>query len=1054
MESRVLPASTTYSPDRPPGGGAAESLGPYELREKLGRGGMGTVYRAVHARLKRPAAVKLLRSDRIAHPRCVARFLREMEAVGRLDHPNLVRAYDAGEVDGRYFLAMELVVGADLCHVVDRAGPLRVADACEAVRQAACGLHSAHAHGLVHRDVKPSNLMVTRDGIIKLLDLGLARLLDAETDEPGNTASDHILGSGDYLAPEQGEDPRQADAQSDLYALGCVLYFLLAGRAPFDDTRHNTFGRKLLAHATERVPPIAQLRPELPEGLAALIAQMLAKRPADRPANMVAVAQALAAWTDGANLRALVAHVPVEGIPGLQDWAEVDTPAEWAFGETGRDRTRSRAAELRSAADRPRRRLRAKLLAAGFAALVVAAALLLPRTRVELRTPEPLGAAALVQRPAPLPNAAGWTLETRGARAATTHLALSPDEKYLAAGDAAGCIRIWQAATGDLVRIVVEPSPIRGLAWLCCNRRLAVAAGTLRLWDAETGHCLWQATFSEDEAATALDYEPQGTLATGHRNGAVRLWYLPKQRLFLSFPAHRTPVTALRFSPDGARLASGDAGRTIGIWSIPRGEPLERFDDAEPGAIRRLAWSPDGARLASCGGGSHVTLWDPADGFRPRRETAASQPVADLGWSSDGQRFFSVSGGEQGMEYSVLWDGEVRKQIERMLMMPNAATAMAWLRDGTGVYCGVRTGELGVFSPGAATARSFRPAAAVRTTATAWAPDAPLVLLGDCCGWTRLWNVDEARQVFAAQTSRHPVWTLAWHPEGDRFAAGHTDGRLLVVNAINGSLLHELACNGHVFDVAFSPDGRWFATAEEHGLCRVWDAATGEEAFQIPLEPRHVVNAVAWSPDSRSLAFSAWDARVRVVDVERQTVAAAWGSGQGVVGWMVWEPGGRELLTSGPQGWIAHWDSSDGTLLRRQDGCLRDLNRRSNRLGSLQGSCASNGLRGIAPDGAQTVRPMEGSLWELFDLSDNETRFFLCPMANGQWLSVDPAGHYQGDFSTLETPVYVVATELGQENYTPAEFTQRYGWRNEPEKVGNSENKPMSAQNGELPAVP
>jgi len=212
MESRLLvPLSVGDLPEElcPDNVELPLTLGPYELVERLGRGGMGTVYLAQHTRLKRPAAIKVVRADRLAHRNSIARFLREMEAVGRLDHPNLVRAYDAGQVGGRYFLAMELVVGADLHQLVGQLGPLRVPDACEVVRQAARGLQYAHQHGLVHRDVKPSNLIVASDGTVKLLDLGLARLAGSN-EESGNTATDQILGSGDYLAPEQAEDSRQA----------------------------------------------------------------------------------------------------------------------------------------------------------------------------------------------------------------------------------------------------------------------------------------------------------------------------------------------------------------------------------------------------------------------------------------------------------------------------------------------------------------------------------------------------------------------------------------------------------------------------------------------------------------------------------------------------------------------------------------------------------------------------------------------------------------------------------------------------------------------------
>jgi len=151
-------------------------LGQYEIVEQIGRGGMGTVYNAVHTRLKRPVAIKVLSAGRLQDPQAIARFQREMEAVGRLDHPNLVRAHDAGEVDGQHFLVMEFLDGTDLTKLVRQGGPLPVADACEVVRQAALGIQYAHEHGLVHRDVKPSNIMLTTAGQVKVLDLGLARI--------------------------------------------------------------------------------------------------------------------------------------------------------------------------------------------------------------------------------------------------------------------------------------------------------------------------------------------------------------------------------------------------------------------------------------------------------------------------------------------------------------------------------------------------------------------------------------------------------------------------------------------------------------------------------------------------------------------------------------------------------------------------------------------------------------------------------------------------------------------------------------------------------------
>ena len=294
--SRVVWGDVRASvPDEPP----PARLGQYEILEQIGRGGMGTVYKAVHIRLKRAVAIKVLPTCRLQDPQAVARFQREMEAVGQLDHPNLVRAHDAGEAEGQHFLVMEFLDGIDLARLVRRHGPLVMADACEVVRQAAVGLQYAHEHGLVHRDVKPSNTMVATAGQVKVLDLGLARLI-AET-APGNdmTATGQIVGTGDFIAPEQGQDPRQADARSDIYSLGCTLYFLLAGRAPFFDPQYDTFVKKVMAHANKPVPSIQAIRTDIPDGLAAVLDRMLAKEPSKRFQTMAEVADALKPYTAG-----------------------------------------------------------------------------------------------------------------------------------------------------------------------------------------------------------------------------------------------------------------------------------------------------------------------------------------------------------------------------------------------------------------------------------------------------------------------------------------------------------------------------------------------------------------------------------------------------------------------------------------------------------------------------------------------------------------------------------------------------------------------------------
>ena len=205
----------------------------------------------IHTKLKRPVAIKVLPTDRLRDPRAVARFQREVEAVGRLGHPNIVQALDANELDGRHLLVTEFVDGVDLSRLVRSGGPLPIPDACEIVRQAALGLQHAHAHDLVHRDVKPSNLMLNSAGIVKLLDLGLARLRPEMPVEADVTTSGQIMGSADYMSPAQCLDARDVDARADIYSLGCTLYFLLAGRAPFSGPECDTFAKKILACARD-----------------------------------------------------------------------------------------------------------------------------------------------------------------------------------------------------------------------------------------------------------------------------------------------------------------------------------------------------------------------------------------------------------------------------------------------------------------------------------------------------------------------------------------------------------------------------------------------------------------------------------------------------------------------------------------------------------------------------------------------------------------------------------------------------------------------------------
>ncbi|HEY7310810.1 MAG TPA: protein kinase [Gemmataceae bacterium] len=265
----------------------------YRVLEVIGAGGMGVVYKAVHRLMDRVVALKVLHRRFTEHSDFVERFRREVQAVARLSHPHIAVAHDAEQVGELHFFVMEHVSGMSLDRLVARRGPLPIAEACAYVRQAALGLQHAFEHGLVHRDVKPANLMRTPEGQIKVLDFGLAHLVRA-SDETPSLPSGAFVGTPDYTAPEQARDPRSADIRADVYGLGCTLRFLLTGQPLFPG---GTALQKLLAHQDRPPVPLHKLRHDVPAALSAVLERMLAKEPSRRPATPAEVARALAPFT-------------------------------------------------------------------------------------------------------------------------------------------------------------------------------------------------------------------------------------------------------------------------------------------------------------------------------------------------------------------------------------------------------------------------------------------------------------------------------------------------------------------------------------------------------------------------------------------------------------------------------------------------------------------------------------------------------------------------------------------------------------------------------------
>jgi serine/threonine protein kinase len=270
-------------------------IGKYKVLEPIGAGGMGSVFLCEHKAMRRRVAVKVLSGGKSKEPASLERFYREARAVAALDHPNIVHAYDIDQDGDLHFLVMEYIDGISLQRLVDKNGPLAIATAADYARQAALGLHHAHQKaGLVHRDVKPDNVLVDRRGVVKILDLGLARFFYDEADQLTRVYDEKVLGTSDYLAPEQLLDDRPVDIRADIYSLGATLYFCLTAKPLFGP---GPAPIKRIWQQVRQPKPVRSLRPEVPEELARVMEKMIAKAPEQRYPTPLEVAEALAPWT-------------------------------------------------------------------------------------------------------------------------------------------------------------------------------------------------------------------------------------------------------------------------------------------------------------------------------------------------------------------------------------------------------------------------------------------------------------------------------------------------------------------------------------------------------------------------------------------------------------------------------------------------------------------------------------------------------------------------------------------------------------------------------------
>jgi WD40 repeat protein len=807
-------------------------FGDYELTEEIARGGMGVVYKARQVSLGRVVALKMILAGTFASAREVQRFRAEAEAAANLDHPNIVPIFEVGEHDGQQYFSMKFVEGDSLARRPRGEPPAEVAGLIAVAR----AVHHAHQHGVLHRDMKPSNVLVDPGGTWYVTDFGLAkRLADAGR---SLTESGQVLGTPRYMAPEQAAGRKDLTVAADVYGLGVILYERLTGRTPFTGEDMVT----LLRRVRETEPPRpSSIRPGLDRDLETVVLKCLEKDPARRYATAEALADDLDRWRTGRPIAArptgsiararkwvrrnpLVAGLAASAASLLMLTAVVSTVAAVRLAASGR----SLAASARSSQG---------LYLAAQSELVrptnPGLALVLALDGAE-RNPSPIAHNAVLAA-----LEANDELRTLvGHEGKVTTVVVAPDGRTAVTGSEDRTVRHWDLDSGRELARFPHEAPVLAVRLTPDGRRLVTLSWKLVDWKGPNGqHSPFQAMVRVWDLASRRSLA-EWTEEFDAETLAASPWHLLLWRMNQS--------GSMELSPDGrfAVVSTEEyRGHPPRIIDLEHGTVHARLDGHDD-AVTGVAFSPDGRRVATASADTTARVWDAATGKELVRLKGHVVPVSHVAFSRDGSRVLTLSGkappGRTVLDKKVhgrVWDVKTGAELAA-LVWPKAA---GFAPDTAWADCGDH--RLARFSPDGHTVYT-----AGRTEPAGQSTDPKPPAAWDLGSGRFLRFLRRQDQSGAEATD------LTISADGEKLAVGYSDGEVRLLDS-TGELIRTL--RGHsdrVSALAFTPDGRRLVTSSRDGTARVWDVGTGADAdFARDRWPNNIIPA--FSPDGRRVAI-------------------------------------------------------------------------------------------------------------------------------------------------------------------------------------------------------
>jgi WD40 repeat protein len=950
-------------------------LGDYELIEEIARGGMGVVFRARQVSLHRPVALKMILAGQFASPTAVRRFQVEAAAAARLHHPHIVAIYETGECDGHHFYSMELVdgVGLDRCAAEfrlrrsDGPGKADKAVAHERQRRAARlmaavahAVEYAHQHGVLHRDLKPGNVVIDRTGAPHLTDFGLAKL----TQEDGTqfTVSGAVLGTPNYMAPELASgQAHQATTAADVYSLGAILYELLTGRAPFQAPTAVEVWRRSLQ---EDAPHPSTLNPCVDSDLATIALRCLEKDPPRRYRSAAAVAEDLERWLAGEPIAAR----PVGSVEKLWRWCR----RQPALAGLSLFAALSLVGGLAGVWSQWRRAehqawtTRENLYAADMGLAQQAlregnfgrARLLLDAYRPEPGQPDLRGFEwRLLRHSAQGDHSVAFLGHTNAIRS----IAFSPDGKLLATAAGEGAVKLWDLESRRVHRALSgNTGGVHCVTFSPDGRLFATAGqeGLLKLWDTAT----WQVVTQLEGRPFQVAFAPTGTVVAysegggvNRTTGRVRLWnYATGVRLRTWSDAG----SRLAFSSDGRRLITGNQDH-LALWDVETGRNLWR--DRRAFAALAIAVAPDGTRFAACGFQGEVRVYDLADpersvllkghsgrargvafssrtgylatangdqtvrvwnvaswdqtNFASRTLQGHGSGVRSVAFSPNGQ--FIASGDKDGVV--LLWDAKARPPATLLsdvhVSYTNAPPVFS--RDSHWMAAPSAVDEIGVWDLSALKRVRTFPGALIPL---ALSDDHQTLRVMSTNYVLQEWDVAGGELRHAAEfVDPQRAFTAKLSPDQKRLAVGYTDGSFALWEVASRTMLWRH--HGHranVREFAFSPDGRFLATASQDTTAKIWDVTTRKEVAALTGHGDEVWT-IALSPDGATAVTGSSDHTIRWWAVPSGRLLAVLAGHKEGVFRAAFSPDGRTLATASDDDTVRLWHLATRREVARLD---------------------------------------------------------------------------------------------------------------------------------------